>query len=89
MKSILFSIIFLFITSVALSQKNSPKASGKSLPFVTVSDNSNLPINQIQVIGSHNSYKQAIDPALFKVFQQMDSVSASKIDYEHIPFNPG
>ena len=44
-----------------------------------------LPINQIQVIGSHNSYKQAIDPALFKAFQQRDSVSASKIDYEHIP----
>ncbi|MCF6403701.1 phosphatidylinositol-specific phospholipase C1-like protein [Chitinophaga filiformis] len=41
-------------------------------------------MNRIQVIGSHNSYKQAIDPALFKMFQQRDSVSASKIDYEHI-----
>lgn len=36
-------------------------------------------------IGSHNSYKQAIDPALFKVFQRKDSVSANKIDYEHLP----
>ncbi|WP_254640017.1 phosphatidylinositol-specific phospholipase C1-like protein [Chitinophaga sp. GbtcB8] len=44
-----------------------------------------LHMNRIQVIGSHNSYKKAIDPALFKVFQQKDSVSASKIDYEHIP----
>ena len=44
-----------------------------------------LPINKLQVIGSHNSYKKAIDPALFKLFQQKDSVSASKIDYEHIP----
>jgi hypothetical protein len=43
-----------------------------------------LPINKIQVIGSHNSYKKAIDPALFKLFQKKDSVSASKIDYEHI-----
>lgn len=43
-----------------------------------------LPMNKIQVIGSHNSYKKAIDPALFKLFQQKDSVSASKIDYEHI-----
>ncbi|MFC3559348.1 phosphatidylinositol-specific phospholipase C1-like protein [Pedobacter jamesrossensis] len=41
-------------------------------------------INHIQVIGSHNSYKQAIDPALFAVFKKMDSASASKIDYEHI-----
>jgi len=43
-----------------------------------------LTINKIQVIGSHNSYKKAIDPALFKFFQQKDSVAASKIDYEHI-----
>lgn len=44
----------------------------------------NLKMNRIQVIGSHNSYKRAIDPALFKMFQQKDSVSASKLDYEHI-----
>lgn len=40
-------------------------------------------LNQIQVIGSHNSYKQAIDPKLFKVLQKADSASFSKIDYEH------
>lgn len=44
----------------------------------------NVKINRIQVIGSHNSYKKAIDPTLFKMFQKRDSVSASKIDYEHI-----
>lgn len=42
-----------------------------------------LPINRIQVIGSHNSYKQAIDPALFNVVKRRDSVAASKLDYEH------
>ncbi len=47
--------------------------------------NDDLPINKIQVIGSHNSYKKAIDPALFKLFQVRDSVGSSKIDYEHIP----
>jgi hypothetical protein len=40
-------------------------------------------MNQIQVIGSHNSYKQAIDPKLFAILQKADSVSFSKIDYEH------
>ncbi|MCF0072945.1 phosphatidylinositol-specific phospholipase C1-like protein [Dyadobacter sp. CY261] len=55
------------------------------LPASQFVDTDNLPINQIQVIGSHNSYKQAIDPALFKAFEKKDSVSASKIDYEHIP----
>jgi hypothetical protein len=42
------------------------------------------PINQIQVIGSHNSYKQSIDPHLFKFLQGIDSVRASAIDYSHI-----
>ncbi|WP_375418180.1 phosphatidylinositol-specific phospholipase C1-like protein [uncultured Hymenobacter sp.] len=40
-------------------------------------------LNQIQVIGSHNSYKQAIDPKLFRVLQKADSLSMSKIDYSH------
>jgi len=44
----------------------------------------NLPINHIQVIGSHNSYKKAIDPALFKMLKARDSVAMSKIDYSHI-----
>ena len=45
----------------------------------------NLKINKTQVIGSHNSYKQAIDPALFAAFSKKDSASASSLDYEHIP----
>jgi hypothetical protein len=55
-----------------------------SVPVLSQTDD-NLTINRIQIIGSHNSYKQAIEPVLFKVFQQKDSVSASKIDYEHTP----
>jgi hypothetical protein len=47
-------------------------------------DNGDVHINRIQVIGSHNSYKKAIDPALFGLFQKRDSVSAGKIDYEHV-----
>jgi len=41
-------------------------------------------MNQVQVIGSHNSYKQSIDPKLFALLQKADSVSMSKIDYEHL-----
>jgi hypothetical protein len=55
-----------------------------ALSAFSQSEGDNLPINKIQVIGSHNSYKKAIDPHLFKTFSQKDSVSASKIDYEHI-----
>lgn len=46
----------------------------------------NIRINEIQVIGSHNSYKRAIDPKLFRVLQLRDSVGMSKIDYEHASF---
>lgn len=51
---------------------------------VLKNDPDDITINKIQVIGSHNSYKRAIDPKLFKFLQQRDSVGMSKIDYEHI-----
>jgi hypothetical protein len=44
------------------------------------------PINKIQVIGSHNSYKQAIDPALYKIMLA-NNPDVYKIDYEHIPLS--
>lgn len=56
------------------------------LPAIAlISKQQDLPINKIQVIGSHNSYKQAIDPALFKVIKASDSNAANSLDYEHIP----
>lgn len=52
--------------------------------FVPNKGNDDVPINHIQVIGSHNSYKQSIDPALFNFLQKRDSAAMSKIDYDHI-----
>ena len=43
-----------------------------------------LRINRIQVIGSHNSYKKAIEPNLFKVLQNIDSTAMSGLEYSHI-----
>lgn len=57
------------------------------LPLLNNDMPNDLPINKIQVIGSHNSYKKAIDPALFSMFRKRDSVSASKLDYEHVPLS--
>ncbi len=56
-----------------------------TLMALKANDDGNIRINQIQVIGSHNSYKKAIDPALFAAFQKQDPQSAAKLDYEHIP----
>ena len=43
-----------------------------------------LKINQIQCIGSHNSYKQAIDPALFTMLKRLDSTRFKAIEYSHV-----
>ncbi len=44
-----------------------------------------LRLNQIQVIGSHNSYKQAIEPPLMKMLLARDSARFSTLDYQHVP----
>ncbi|HTJ51313.1 MAG TPA: phosphatidylinositol-specific phospholipase C1-like protein [Cyclobacteriaceae bacterium] len=41
-------------------------------------------LNQLQVIGSHNSYKQAIDSSLFKLLLAKDS-NALALGYYHLP----
>ncbi|HTJ13249.1 MAG TPA: phosphatidylinositol-specific phospholipase C1-like protein [Dinghuibacter sp.] len=43
-----------------------------------------LPLNMIQVIGSHNSYKEAIDPPLFNIIRFMDQSIANSLDYTHL-----
>jgi hypothetical protein len=45
----------------------------------------NTPINKIQVIGSHNSYKRAVDPALFRAMMARDSTRVKTLAYAHIP----
>ena len=41
-------------------------------------------LNQIQVIGSHNSYKEAIEPVLFEALLEQDSSRFLGLEYEHI-----
>ncbi|ADV48607.1 hypothetical protein Celal_1292 [Cellulophaga algicola DSM 14237] len=42
-------------------------------------------INQVQVIGSHNSYKQAIQPKLYKFLENRDTTgSLSGLQYTHV-----
>ncbi len=52
--------------------------------FSTVPDLDGLKLNQVQVIGSHNSYKQAIDPALLTMLTRTDSSRFKPIEYSHI-----
>ncbi|MEM6328892.1 MAG: Ca2+-dependent phosphoinositide-specific phospholipase C [Planctomycetota bacterium] len=43
-----------------------------------------VPMNRVQVIGSHNSYKQPIDAALLRLFSTF-SAEAGALDYAHAP----
>lgn len=43
-------------------------------------------MNQMQAVGSHNSYKQAIDPALLKLLRKDDPRRYASLEYEHASF---
>lgn len=55
-----------------------------ALASFIVPDLDKLRINQVQVIGSHNSYKQAIDPPLLAMLTRTDSVRFKGIEYSHV-----
>src|SRR3990167_3379212 len=44
-----------------------------------------LRINQIQAIGTHNSYKQAISPAQMELLRGSNPREAAGLDYAHPP----
>ncbi|MDR3143140.1 MAG: phosphatidylinositol-specific phospholipase C1-like protein [Tannerellaceae bacterium] len=44
-----------------------------------------LRINRIQVIGSHNSYKKAIEPNLYKALAAINPAAMHGLEYAHIP----
>ena len=43
-----------------------------------------LPLNRVQLIGSHNSYKQAIDPGLFALLKEKNPDAARALEYGHV-----
>ena len=48
------------------------------------SQESKINLNDIQVIGSHNSYKIVIEPALWDIINTIDSQKAKGLQYGHI-----
>ncbi len=43
-----------------------------------------LRLNQIQVVGSHNSYKEAISPSLKELYSRNRAATIEGLDYEHV-----
>lgn len=57
-----------------------------SVSWLQAQQLNDLKINQIQVIGSHNSYKKAILPEVYSYLSQKDTLNLlPRIQYEHIP----
>ena len=54
------------------------------IPFIFGCHKSEIRLNEIQVIGSHNSYKIAIEKPLWNYISQIDSAKASSLQYGHI-----
>jgi hypothetical protein len=52
-----------------------------ALPF----DVETLALNEIQLLGSHNSYKRAMDPVAMAALRQVNPEVADTLDYWHVP----
>ena len=46
-----------------------------------------LTINQLQFVGSHNSYKLKMNPFALAALSVWDSKVAQSLDYSHVPRN--
>ncbi|WP_223552325.1 phosphatidylinositol-specific phospholipase C1-like protein [Aestuariivivens sp. NBU2969] len=50
----------------------------------TIEPTAKLKLNNIQVIGSHNSYKKSIEPALLEIAKQTATKSVEALQYSHV-----
>ncbi|GAB3162620.1 phosphatidylinositol-specific phospholipase C1-like protein [Telluribacter humicola] len=82
MKGIAIILSGILLSGAVAAQGTSTKK--EDIAGKVVKEAAHIPLNHIQVIGSHNSYKQAIDPALFQMLKQTSGDMANGIDYSHI-----
>ena len=71
MKKIKFFAVLLLILSTQIS--------------LTQATETDISINQIQFVGSHNSYKQAMPNSFVKQLMKVNPKLLESLDYEHIP----
>jgi len=79
---VISSLLLKFVSALDNKIGEKPQNYNKVLGQEKAIDN--LPLNHIQVIGSHNSYKQAIDPPLWQMLKNTNAKLAAGIDYSHI-----
>lgn len=74
------------LATLALAACASPAADGPAKPVAT-SSTSELKLNQLQVVGTHNSYKMAIPDVEMALIAKMSPTAAITLDYSHEPLD--
>lgn len=64
-----------------------PCAPTTALEGVCRADDADLRMNDMQVVGTHNSYKRAIPPAERELIHQRSAGAAIELDYSHKPLS--
>ncbi|HEX7915476.1 phosphatidylinositol-specific phospholipase C1-like protein [Rudaea sp.] len=72
-------------TGCNLSATNAAQAGDKTCARAWI--DANLRLDEIQVIGTHNSYKQHMPPEEFAAHHALDAHGADTLDYGHRPLN--
>lgn len=78
-KKIMYTTFLTLVLALTFCNQLDDFTSGGGLPESTR-------LNDIQVIGSHNSYKVAIEQPLLDYLFQLDSATGKSLQYEHPPF---
>ena len=79
-RAVLGGTLLILVLGGGLSLRSG--TGGASSP---TSDSAPLRLNDLQVLGSHNSYKAAIDSSLMRLLRQRRPETARALDYAHPP----
>jgi hypothetical protein len=91
MKRILPTLVGLLLATPALAAPgcnlSAPDAAQAGPGCARAWMDANLHLNDILVVGTHNSYKQAIDPKIMALIAGKSAQLADTLDYSHIPLD--
>src|SRR5262245_20688657 len=83
----------LAVLAMACSDDDEGAATATSEPATTTTTapayplDDTLRLNEIQALGSHNSYHVQAEPALFAALQAFDAALAATLEYTHAPLD--
>ncbi|HEY2070645.1 MAG TPA: phosphatidylinositol-specific phospholipase C1-like protein [Rhizomicrobium sp.] len=87
MKSLLAACLLFASPALADCDLTAPDAAKAGPGCAHAWMDANLHLNDILVVGTHNSYKQAIDPKIMALIAGQSQQLAQSLDYSHIPLD--